>query len=186
MKRRMTCLAALLLSLLLCGCGTSRASQQQAELAQTLCERRQLRFEAQVRAEYPDKTVCFRLDYAEDDKGCYLTVQKPEEIRGIQLRLGIDGTQLRLEDLTLDAGPLDRYGLSPVSALPALTRALREGHLEHAWTEGELQVWELIADDTLTVRVWLDDTPIPRRAELISEGRVAVYCEIENWHFAGE
>jgi hypothetical protein len=60
-------------------------------------------------------------------------------------------------------------------------RALRGGHLESAWAEGEETVWELAADDELTVEVWLDGELTPRRAELISEGRVAVSVEIEDW-----
>ena len=69
-----------------------------------------------------------------------------------------------------------------LSALPALTLALREGHLESAWTEGELTVWELVADDHLTVQVWLDDELRPQRAELISEGRVSVFLELSDWN----
>ena len=135
MKRWMLCLCALAAALLLGGCGANRAAGQQAALAQALCARRDLCFEAQLRAEYPDKTVRFRLDYRENEGGCCLTVLEPEEIGGISLQLSSDGTQLRFEGVTLDTGPLDRYGLSPVSALPALTQALRSGHLERAWTD---------------------------------------------------
>ena len=99
----------------------------------------------------------------------------------MSLHLGADGAQLRYEEIRLDTGPLDRYGLSPVSALPALTRALREGHLESSWTEGGLTVWELVADDALTVQVWLDEALVPQRAELLSEGRVSVYLDISDW-----
>ena len=99
----------------------------------------------------------------------------------MSVHLGPDGAQLRFEEVSLDTGPLDRYGLSPLSALPALTRALREGHLESAWAEGDLTVWELIAGDHLTVQVWLDEALTPQRAELISDGRVSVFLEISDW-----
>ncbi len=176
------CLLILCLALLLSGCGGGRAKEQRQALAEELNARRDLRFTAALRAEYPDKTVRFRLAYAEDEDGCTIRVLEPEEIGGVSLHLGPDGAQLRYEQIRLDTGPLDRYGLSPVSALPALTRALREGHLESAWTEGELSVWELAADDALRVQVWLDGELRPQRAELISEGRVSVFLELSDWN----
>ena len=175
------CLLVLCLALLT-GCGSGRETERRQQLAEELSARRDLRFTADLRAEYPDKTVSFRLSYAEDDGGCEIRVLEPEEIGGVSVHLGTDGAQLRFEELRLDTGPLDRYGLSPLSALPALTRALREGHLESAWTEGELTVWELVADDHLTVQVWLDDELRPQRAELISEGRVSVFLELSDWN----
>lgn len=179
MKRLSLCLLCLLL--LLTGCGSSRAAEQRKEFAERLSAAQSLRFTAGIRAEYPDKTVQYRLSCEEDGESCTLRVLEPEEIAGITLRLAPDGAQLCLDDLCLDTGPLDRYGLSPVSALPALTEALRNGHLESRWTEGELLVWELVPSDELIVRVWLDGDLTPQRAELISDGRVSVYCEIEDW-----
>ena len=176
------CLLVLCLALLLTGCGSGREAERQQQLAEELRARRDLRFTADVRAEYPDKTVSYRLSYVEDDDGCMIRVLEPEEIGGVSVHLGPDGAQLRFEEISLDTGPLDRYGLSPLSALPALTRALREGHLESAWTEGELSVWELIAGDHLTVQVWLDAELVPQRAELISDGRVSVFLELSDWN----
>ena len=177
------CLLVLCLALLT-GCGSGREAERRQQLAEALSARRDLGFTADVRAEYPDKTVSYRLSYEEDDRGCTVRVLEPEEIGGVSVHLGPDGAQLRLEELRLDTGPLDRYGLSPLSALPALTRALREGHLESAWTEGDLTVWELVADDHLTVQVWLDEALTPLRAELLSDGRVSVFLELSDWSAA--
>lgn len=175
------CLCLLCLALLLGGCGRNRAAEQRESFAEALNARRDLRFTADLRAEYPDRTVSFRLACEEDGEGCTVRVLEPEEIGGVSVHLGPDGAQLRFEEIRLDAGPLDRYGLSPLSALPALTRALRTGHLESVWKEGDLTVWELIPDDALRVQVWLDDALVPQRAELISEGRVSVFLEISDW-----
>lgn len=181
MKRWGICL--LCLALLLAGCGQSREAERQAQFAEDLSTRRDLAFTARVRAEYADKTVAFRLRYSEQPEGCTLELLEPEELAGISLHLDEGGAQLRLEEIRLDTGPLDRYGLSPVSALPALTEALRQGHLESSRTEGELTVWELTADDELTVQVWLDEALTPLRAELISDGRVNVIVELEDGNF---
>ena len=83
----------------------------------------------------------------------------------------------------LETGELDRYGLTPMSALPALVKALREGHMDSCWTEGDSTVLRLIAEDTLTADVWMDsEGMIPRRAELISDGQVRVFCTISDWN----
>lgn len=179
--KKLCLLWLLCLAVLLGGCGIDRAAERREGVAGELNARRDLRFTAALRAEYPDKTVRFRLSYAENDEGCSVKVLEPEEIAGICLALKPDGSQLRLEDLSLDTGPLDRYGLSPVSALPTLAEALRSGHLESHWHEGELEVWELSVSDSLRVQVWLDANLVPQRAELISDGRVAVFCEIGDW-----
>ena len=180
MKR--LCLCLLCLALLLSGCGHDRETERREQYAEELSAQRDLQFTAKVRAEYPDKTVSYRLSYDEDSEGCTIRVLEPEEIGGVSVHLGADGAQMRFEEISLDTGPLDRYGLSPLSALPELTRALREGHLESHWSEGDLSVWELVADDHLTVQVWLNEELVPQHAELISEGRVSVFLEISDWN----
>ena len=110
-----------------------------------------------------------------------MTVLEPAEIRGVTVHLDGAGSSLGYDSVVLDTGALDRYGLSPASALAKLVSALRTGHLESAWEEDGLTVWDLVPDDTLTVRVWLNEELIPVRAELISEGRTSVYCEFRDW-----
>ena len=64
-----------------------------------------------------------------------------------------------------------------------VVKALREGHMDSCWTEGDSTVLRLIAEDTLTADVWMDgESMIPRRAELISDGQVRVFCTISNWN----
>ena len=174
------CICLLCLALLLCGCG-GRENAERDRFAEVLSARHDLCFTADLRAEYADRSAAYTLRYEEDPEGCTLRVLEPEEIRDMSLRLDENGAQLRYDGISLDAGAPDRFGLSPVSALPALTKALREGFLDSSWTEEGQTVWELQADDGLRVRVWLDEGLIPRHAELISDGRVSVVCEIEDW-----
>lgn len=175
------CLCLLSLALLLSGCGTDREAARRDSFAEALSARHDLCFTADLRAEYPDKTLRFRLACEEDGEGCTVRVLEPEEIGGVSVHLAADGAQLRFEEIRLDTGPLDRSGLSPATALPKLLSALRTGHLESVWKEGDLTVWELIPDDALRVQVWLDDALVPQRAKLISEGRVSVFLEISDW-----
>ena len=57
------CLCILCLALLLGGCG-GRAKEQRQQLAEELNARHDLRLTADLRAEYPDKTVRFRRSQA--------------------------------------------------------------------------------------------------------------------------
>ncbi|MCR5664215.1 MAG: hypothetical protein K6G17_04950 [Oscillospiraceae bacterium] len=178
--KRLCCLL-ICLSLLLCACGSDPSAERWAAFAGELSARRDLRFTARLCAEYPDEALDYTLSYEETAEGCTLRLLEPEALRGLRVSLRPDGTRLSLDELSLDAAPLDAFGLSPASALPALTAALRGGHLESHWTEDGLTVVELTADDALSVQVWLDGDFIPQRAELRSDGRVAVRCELSDW-----
>lgn len=181
MKRSRIWLSLVLLALLLSGCGQSREAQRQQDFAQALSRRNDLSFTASLRAEYPDRSLAYVLRYTEEDGGCSLRLLEPEEIAGLTVRLGADGAQLRLDGVSLDAPPLDSRGLSPVNALPRLMSLLRTGHMESHWTEGGQTVWTLSDGEGLRLQVWLDEALIPTRAELISEGRLAVFCTISDW-----
>ena len=171
----------LVLCLLLAGCGKNVAAGRYEAFSEALRARNDLSFTAEVRAEYPERSARFTLAYADEDPGCSLTVTEPEAIRGVTVHLNGAESALGYDSVILDTGPLDRCGLSPVTAVEKLAGALREGHLESAWEEDGCTVWELIADDGLTVRVFLNENLIPVRAELISEGRVTVFCDILDW-----
>ena len=180
MKKRLAPLL-LTLCLLLSGCGRNAAADRFASFSQELRARSDLCFSAEVRAEYSDRSAHFLLRYEDDPPGCRVTALSPEEIRGVTVRLNGAQSALGYDSVVLDTGPLDRYGLSPVSAMAKIAEALREGHLESAWEEGGLTVWELVPDDEAAVLIWLDEDLLPQRAELVSEGRVTVFCEFREW-----
>ena len=112
-----------------------------------------------------------------------MEVLSPELIKGVRARLEDGSSCLEYSGVMLETGKLDRYGLTPMSALPALVKALREGHLDACWTEDGKTVLQLIADDCLTATVWLESGSMtPMRAELSSDGRVRVFCTITDWN----
>lgn len=181
MKR--LCPMILLCCLLLCGCGGDAVKQDYQKFADSLNARTDLSFTADVRAEYEDRSAEFTLLYTEDTGGCTVEVLSPGLIKGIKARLKADGTSLEYEGLVLDTGALDAHGLSPMSSMPALVKALRQGHLDSYWTEDGKTVLQLIADDELTATVWLEsESMTPMRAELISDGRVRVFCTVSSWN----
>ncbi len=179
--KRLVLLLLLLPCLLLGGCGQNDAAARFAPFSEALAARSDLCFTAALRAEYPDRSAAFTLRYEDSAPGSVVTVLQPEEIRGVSVHLDGAESALGYDAITLDTGALDRYGLSPACAPARLVQALREGHLESAWEEDGLTVWELIVDDGQSVCVWLSEALVPQRAELISDGRVTVFCEILDW-----
>lgn len=171
----------LCLALLLTGCANAARDCGQ-RFSTGLNARSDLSFSAQLRAEYADRSCSFTLSCREDGEGCTVMVLSPDMLKGVRARLSAGASQMSYEDVTLDTGPLDRYGLSPLSALPTLLRAVREGHLDTAWNEGDFRVCEWILEDGLSARVWIqEESMTPVHAEIISDGRVTVFIDITDW-----
>ena len=181
MKR--LCLPLLLaLTLVLSGCGQNAAAAKYQDFAEKLLQKETLSFTADVRCEYEDKTVSFTLGYSSDTEGSTVTVIAPELIRGIRAHAKAGETSVEYDGLILDTGPLDDFGLSPMSALPVMVEALRSGYLDSAWEEQGQYAALLIPSDNMNVQVNLDKyTMSPVYAELISDGRVAVFMQISDW-----
>ena len=136
---------------------------------------------AELRCEYDDRSVSFTLRCDETDEGAAVSVLSPQEIAGVSAKLGEGMSQLSVDGITLDCGDLNDFGLSPVTALPTLLRALREGHAESYWTEGGHTLCDLTLDDHVSAQVTLSETLSPIAAELRSDGRVRVFLTITEW-----
>lgn len=168
--------------LLLSACGASAVENRYKSFSQDLAGEDSLSFTGRLQAEYEDRSLSFTLLYEKTPAGCTVTVREPELLAGIRARLSGDASSLEYDGLVIDTGDLDAYGLSPLSALPTLVRALEGGHLESYREEDGLSVLQLILDDHLYAQVaFQPETMVPVRAELVSDGRVTVKCEIEDW-----
>ena len=179
--KRCVCLL-LCLCLLLSGCGENPAEPRFRDFCARLNAAEGLRLTAKLRAEYEDKSVRFTLAYEEDGEGGRVTVLEPELIRGVSARVAPGATTLEYDSVVLDTGSLDAFGLSPLSAIPVLLHALRVGHAESFWEEDGETVLQLAPDDRLLCTVWFETSGmLPRRAELITDGHVAVFMEISDF-----
>lgn len=171
----------LCLCLLLTGCANA-AHDCGVRFTTGLNARQDLSFTAEIRAEYADRSCSFTLACKENTEGCTVMVLAPDMLKGVRAHLSPEANQLSCDDVTIDTGPLDRYGLSPLSALPTLLRAVREGHLDTAWNEDGFRVCEWILEDGLSARVWIEEASLtPTHAEIISDGRVTVFMDITDW-----
>ena len=172
----------LLCALLLAACGKNRGAGDYRAFSERLNSLGSLSFTAQVRAEYEHKTARFGLAYEEDSEGGRVTVLAPELIRGVSARVKPGSSTLEYDSVVLDTGSLDAFGLSPLSSLPAMLRAMRLGHVDSIWEEDGKTVVMLEPDDNLRCSVWFSKPDMrPLRAELITDGRVTVYVEIRDW-----
>lgn len=180
MKR--LCLPALLaVCLLLAGCANS-AKKQYEQFSAGLSGRSALSFTAQLSAEYTDRTVEFTLQYEQNEGGCTVTVTAPALISGVRARFSAGGSAIDYDGIVVDTGELDACGLTPMSALPLLVDALKNGHAESFWSEDGKSVVQLVSSDSCSAVVRFDSGSMtPVSAELVSDGRVTVRCEIENW-----
>jgi outer membrane lipoprotein-sorting protein len=172
----------LLCALLLAACGKNRGESDFRAFSERLNKLDTLSFTAQVRAEYEHKTARFGLAYEENGSGGRITVLAPELIRGVSARVMPGSSTLEYDSVVLDTGSLDSFGLTPLSSLPAMLRAMRLGHVDSVWEEDGKTVVMLEPDDDLRCSVWFSKGDMrPLRAELITDGRVTVFVDIGDW-----
>ena len=172
----------LALCVILTGCGKNRALEGAESFSEKLSSTENISFTASLRTEYDDKTVSFLLAFASDADGCTVTVIEPALIRGISAHIKDGETKLVYDTVALDTGELDAFGLSPMSSLPLLVDAMKNGFIESAWEENGEYCADIIASDELSVQLRLDKyTLTPTHAELISEGRVKVFVDIKDF-----
>ena len=180
MKRICLCML-LLLSLVLTGCGVKKEEQQLNSFSDSLNARDDLGFVGKLRCEYEDRAVEFTLQYRQTESGCKITVLQPAELEGLAVSLDENGSVLEYEELFINTGELDRFGLSPLNALPMLVNTLKSAFMDSVRFEGGLTVYSLIPADDVQVDVSFDGDMKPVYAELISDGKVRVFCHIESW-----
>ncbi len=180
MKRICLCVF-LLISLFLTGCGVKKEEQQLRDFSDSLNTRNDLGFVGNIRCEYEDRTVNFTLQYRQNDEGCKITVLKPEQIEGLSVNLDEKGSVLEYDELFINTGELDHFGLSPLSALPLLVNTLKSSFMDSVRNEGDLTVYTLIPADDIQVDISFNNEMKPVYAELISDGKVRVFCDIESW-----
>ena len=85
--------------------------------------------QVQLRADYGQRVYDYTLDLSATGEDIVLTVTQPELIAGVTARTNAKELLLEYDGLHLETGPLDDSGLTPLSALPAMLRAIREDYL---------------------------------------------------------
>ena len=108
-----------------------------------------------------------------------VTVLAPAEVAGVTATLDLDGGTLGYDGLALAfASP---GGVTPITALPELLRALESAYAALSWTEGESTFVSLEVTDSLTMTVELGGDGSPVWAELLEDGTASAQCEISQF-----
>ena len=168
-------------ALLLSGCTSELEEDCNNWLSETAAKDA-IAFTADVTAEYPDGEISFTLCCSEDGAGgVEVEVLAPEIISGIKAHIAGDSSQLIYDGVILDTGDLDNWGLTPMSAMPKLIEAVRNGALDSYERDDGAISLALAVDDHLTVKLTLDDDMTPVSAEYISDEKTVLLCRITEW-----
>lgn len=177
MKRSLSLLLAM--TLLLCaGCGARRNLEERInEKREALADG--FSFTAEVTAELSDAAFTCTLDCTFKNGETEITVVSPEILAGISARASDGELSLSYGGLSLSVGT---EGLSPMGAVPYITRALTNAHLTDAYAEeGDIVLRAYISEDTSILLRLSGETLDPVYAEVICGGMAAIKCTFSNF-----
>ena len=180
-------LCALMMTLLTgCGSGTVSEAEELAlairgeYLAMDSCALR-----ASVTADYGQRVYQYELAAAVNGEDTVLTLSAPETVAGLTAHITGKDSRLEFDGISVETGPLDGNGLTPVSALPALLEAARGGYIAACALEEDGTLLRVDCGDpaaspgsgTETV-LWFDaSTHALARGEVSVDGFRAISCE---------
>ena len=129
MKR--TILFALMIPLLLTGCGARRDAGNWKAFAETVETAERISFHAEITAHWEDSSASFGADVARAGGETHITLTAPETVSGITVRAKDGETAVAFDGviLSLDAGRSET--LSPCGAPQRMLAALTQGTMEY-------------------------------------------------------
>ena len=131
----------------------------------------------------------YELAVAVDGEETTLTLSAPDTVAGITARVTGQGGQLEYDGLSVETGPLDPEGLSPVSAVPALLEGARSGYIVSCALEEDGTLLRMDCGDPegtpgtgSEVSLWFDtSTHALSRGEISVDGFRAILCEFTDF-----
>ena len=185
--RRYLILPALMISLLLGGCGGAGAEQRKVEeLREKAAAAEEITFTADVTANLGSEVFDCTLRCDAGPESVTAEVISPESVAGVRARTENGGITLEFEDVSLGIGSTDPDDPAPLSVPALLVTALRSGFLQRCWTEREesreLIAAEIYATDAAALTVWFDRLDMtPLYCELSRAGEMVFSCEIRDF-----
>ena len=180
-------LPALMMTLLLTGCGGAAPERRMEELKQNLSDARRITLTAEVTATLENEVFACTLDCAAQPDAVTVEVRAPESIAGIRAVVDDSGSRIEYGNISLGVGGQADVP-APVTALPLLLNALKSGSTLRTWTEREgereIVVREYYLTDDTSLAVWLDEESLyPLHAEFRQGGAVTIRCEITQFTY---
>lgn len=185
-------LCVLMTTLLLTGCGKAGVSEAE-ELALTIrgeylamdgCAAR-----AAITADYGQRVYRYEMAVAVSGEETVLTLSAPETVAGLSARLDGEESLLEFDGVSVETGPLDGNGLTPVSAVPALLEAAKSGYITACALEEDGTVLRVDCGDPAgspgtgtETALWFDAaTHALTRGEISSDGFRVILCEFSDF-----
>ena len=140
MRRRLICV--LMTTLLLAGCGRAEVDKGE-ELALAIrgeyLAMDRCAAQASITADYGQRVYQYEMAVTVTESETTLSLTAPETVAGLTARLDGEESLLEFDGVSVETGPMDADGLTPVSAVPALLEAARTGYITScALEEGTL------------------------------------------------
>lgn len=173
--------------LFLCGCSVEQPELDPALKLRSKLQTAGCRFDAEITADYGDKTYRFSLSCEADASGdLRFTVLSPETISGITGKIEQGSGSLTFDDTAL-AFPLLPDGLaSPISGSWVMLKALRSGYIRSCCMEDgllRLTVNDSYDENAFALDIWLDENSYPIRADIFAENRRILTITVQNFAF---
>ncbi|NCB62671.1 MAG: hypothetical protein EOM52_03510 [Clostridia bacterium] len=140
-----------------------------------------------VKADYGERVYEYTMELSYEKEGeTVLIVTAPENIAGITARIADGTAMMEFDGVSLETGPLDTDGLSPVGAVPALMDAVRGAYIAECCTEamGETECLRVAYRDPeakpgtgTELTVWFNTADASMvQGEISVDGRMTVQC----------
>lgn len=180
--------ALLCMVLLLSGCtGTDQSMNRAMAFRSQLLAAGGCSFDADITADYGDKSYTFSMACTADDRGMVsFSVTKPETISGITGNVAATGGKLTFDDKALSFALMADGLITPVSGPWVLLKTLRSGYLTSCGQEGEylrLTIDDSYEADALHLDIWLGEGDLPVRGEILWQGRRLLSISVTNFTF---
>lgn len=190
MRKCLVCV--LMTTLLLAGCGQGGGNEAE-ELALTIrgehlamngCAAR-----AAVTADYGQRVYRYEMAVSVTGQETLLTLSAPETVAGLTARMTGEENLLEFDGVSVETGPLDDNGLTPVSAVPALLEAAKTGYITACALEEDGTVLRVDCGDPAgspgtgaETALWFDvSTHALTRGEISSDGFRVILCEFSDF-----
>ena len=171
--------------LLLVGCGVRKDKPEDVftSFREELAAAASVSATVQLTADFGGTVSDYTLEVASDGERTTVSITEPALIAGITASVRDDGTEIAYDGVMLGVGDVDPEGTTPVSALPAILRAMRAGYAELYWIDGTFAAARYsTGQGGSACTVWLDpDARSPVAAEIASEGKTVINCRFTDW-----
>lgn len=190
MRKYVICV--LMTALLLAGCGAAEEDGAE-ELALTIrgeyLAMDSCAAQASITADYGQRVYQYELAVSVTEEETTLALTAPDTVAGLTARLSGEENLLEFDGVSVETGPLDSSGLSPVSAVPALLEAARSGYITACTLEEDGTLLRVDCGDPALspgegteTSLWFDAaTHALTKAEISVDGFRVILCDFKGF-----